>query len=138
MEEVQTLIDSAAKVCGSRYKLSKRIDVAQSHLSEMASGKRGIPPRVAAKLADVAGLDPRDALVIATIEREKDPAERAALTAIFFRTGAAAMLGICIVGSLLLPSPAMATNTTNADAPKTGSFPAWAVYYVKSMTGRQP
>ena len=91
MKYVKTLIDRAAEVCGSRYKLAKRIGVPTSNLSNMDTGKRPVPALVAVKLAVVAGLDPRDALVACVLQSAKDDAEREELAKAFFPDGDAAL-----------------------------------------------
>lgn len=111
-----SLIDAAVKVCGSRYKVAQRLDISQATLSLIYSGKRDLPPKMAGKLADLAGLNPQEAAVVALIEGEKDPREREALKRVFFRAGAAAMLALCIAVPSLAPSPAMAGARESTDS----------------------
>ena len=82
---VETLIDRAVRKCGSAYRLSKLTGVGQGALSGMIAGTRPIPPSLAAKLADIVGDDPLEALVLATIDKEKDEESRAMLRSIFSR-----------------------------------------------------
>lgn len=110
MEPAKTLIDLAAEVCGSRYALAKRLDVDESSLGKMAKGSMPIPPRLAPRLADIAGLDPAKAACVAIIESARTEKEREELIKVFSRAGVAAMLAFCIVGGLLMPSPATAAN----------------------------
>lgn len=79
----QTLLDKAAQVCGSRYALAKQLHVSQAQLSEIANGKEGLSPGLAARLAAVAGDDPRDAALTAVIEKEQQPEKRARLAQLF-------------------------------------------------------
>jgi plasmid maintenance system antidote protein VapI len=83
MESGKTLIDRAAAKAGSRYRLAKDIDFPQSHLSTMASGKRTVPPALAAHLAAYAGEDPRTAALVAVIEQARDQTEREELASLF-------------------------------------------------------
>lgn len=120
-----TLIDAAAKVCGSRYKLAKRLGLSQSYLSMVCKGERALAPLTAARIAEIAGLDPQQALTAATIENEKDPDKREALKQLFSRAGAAAMLAFCIVGGSLQPSPATAAASNDAQDTTGGASPLY-------------
>lgn len=115
MEQGHSLIDAAVKKCGSRYALSKRTGIPESTLSFIYSGKRGMSPVVAAKLAAEAGLDAREAAAVAMIESEKDPKEREALKRVFFRSGAAALLAICIGATSFAPSTATGAEVRPID-----------------------
>lgn len=87
-----SLIDKAVEVCGSRYKVAKRIRVSEATLSTVYRGKAPLSPEVAAKLADVAGMDAMRAAAVAIIEREPDPLEREVLRGVFFPAHAVVML----------------------------------------------
>lgn len=107
MNSVHSLLDKAIQVCGSRYALSKRIGVPESNLTRYASGERQITPRVAAKLADVVGMDAQRAACVAIIENEKDPAEREALTRVFFQAREVAMSVFFTIAGLHATSPTL-------------------------------
>lgn len=79
----QTLIDEAAKVCGSRYALAKRLSVQESNLGEMARGKRPVPASLAARVAQIIGQDPKASALAALIEQEKNEVTRAELEKLF-------------------------------------------------------
>lgn len=83
METVEALIDKATKVCGSRYKLAQRIQESEGNLSRMANGHRLVTPRIAARLAELVGANPRDAACAALVYAEKDPNKRAELARLF-------------------------------------------------------
>lgn len=83
MEQAQTLIDKAAEVCGSRYKLAKLTGVSQGNLSEMVQGERGLPPALAGELAAMVGEDPRNAALVEVIAKEKDAERRERLATLF-------------------------------------------------------
>ena len=87
MEYAQTLIDKAAKICGSRYALAKRLSVSESNLTNMVKGNRPIPPSLAGELAAITGDDPRNAALSALVEKEADESKRQRLTALFGLTG---------------------------------------------------
>lgn len=74
-----SLIDRAAEICGSRYKLSKRINVPQSHLSEVHHGKRRLPLDWVFDLAEIVGEDKEQALKLVTMERTKSEEKRSRL-----------------------------------------------------------
>jgi FAD/FMN-containing dehydrogenase len=79
----QTLIDKAAEMCGSRYKLAKILDESEGNLGSMARGTRQLTPRVAARLAELVDLDPREAACAAIIAMERDATKRADLERAF-------------------------------------------------------
>lgn len=68
MLKVKTLIDNAAKICGSQRALSLRLGLQQSQVSEMRTGSRTISPEVAILIADVSGANVTDAAMAAIIE----------------------------------------------------------------------
>jgi hypothetical protein len=72
MESGNTLMDAAARACGSRYKLAMRLQESQSFLSRVAAGKSPMPPSLAARMAVIAGMDARRAALDALVSQEKD------------------------------------------------------------------
>ena len=126
------LIDKAVKVCGSRYKLAKRVGLSQAYLSRVYNGEQDLGPLAAAQIADVAGLDPTEALKAAHIENEKDPDKREALKQLFSRAGAAAMWVFCIVGGSLQPSPATAAASIDAQGTTGGTSRLYIMSSTKS------
>lgn len=71
MQEFKTLIDRAAKICGSDSALARRIGIAQPSLAQMRAGRRTITPETAAEMAAIAGEDAREAAIAALLERSK-------------------------------------------------------------------
>jgi hypothetical protein len=65
------LIDEALKMCEThtRYELSKRTGLAESHLSAVYNGKKPVSVPMAQTLAAVAGIDPGQAVLRALAER---------------------------------------------------------------------
>lgn len=116
----QTLIDKAAQVCGSRYALAKRLGANQGFLSEVANGHKPIPPTLAARLAAIAGEDPRQEALEALAAQEKDPAKRAALTQLFklaaVKGSATAAVLLMLLAPSLFPSDVQA-QTAATDRP---------------------
>lgn len=72
MQALKTLIDKAAKVCGSQAELARQLHMSRQHVTHMKSGARAITPAIAVILADIAHEDIDEALRQATIESEKD------------------------------------------------------------------
>lgn len=66
-----SLIDKAAKVCGSDAALARKLGTKPPAISEMRAGKREISPETAALLADIAHEDAREAVIQAVIERNR-------------------------------------------------------------------
>lgn len=66
MQDLETLLTRAIEKSGTEYKLAKRLGVSTSLIYE-----RRISPELWALIADIAGEDPTQALVQATIEKAK-------------------------------------------------------------------
>jgi hypothetical protein len=71
MTHVQTLIDKAATKLGSKAALARSLGVPQPTIQDWYSGRKAISPADRARVAYVAGDDPREELITATIERHK-------------------------------------------------------------------
>lgn len=93
MNQGKTLIDAALKICLTDTELARRIGTSKAALSEMKHGKREISPETAALLADVAKLDPHQAIIDAVIERNKTGEKAAKLREIL---GKALVAGVAI------------------------------------------
>ena len=65
------LIEKAASIVGSEYKLAKKMEIPQQNLSNWKSGSKTCPPAVRAILAGIAGENAADELIRATMEREE-------------------------------------------------------------------
>lgn len=83
MASVQTLIDRAADYCGSRYRLAQVLEESEGNLSKIATGKRALSPRLAAKMANLVGDDPKLAACAALVDQEEDADKRAELARMF-------------------------------------------------------
>lgn len=112
MELVETLVDRASALCGSRYALAKRLHASQGFLSDIARGKQPLPPGLAARLAEITGDDPKEAAAAAIVAQERNPGTRADLERLFQLSGKAslALMLICTAAALLHTPPAMATE----------------------------
>jgi plasmid maintenance system antidote protein VapI len=64
-QEFKSLIDKAAKLCGSQNALARRLGVSQGSMSEYGSGKRSVPDEVIRRLAEISGENPADLWVMA-------------------------------------------------------------------------
>ncbi len=69
MNEVKTLIDKAAEVCGSRVALARRLGVVQQHISQWSSGDRTCQPEDIAAMAYIAGYDAMEFLARAIVRK---------------------------------------------------------------------
>ncbi len=65
------LIEKAASIVGSEYKLAKQLEIPQQNLSNWKSGAKTCPPAVRAVLAGLTGEDAGQELIRATLEREQ-------------------------------------------------------------------
>lgn len=94
MQELKTLIDKAVEVCGSIDALAERMGVQPNVISMLKKG-RTITPETAAELADIAGLDARQAAIVAIIVRARGTRREGAMQKILGKAlaaGVAAML----------------------------------------------
>lgn len=105
MKLASTLIDKAIEMCGSAAELARMIDVYPADISRLRAGKRPLSPEIAAEIADVAGMDARQAAIDAIIERNAANRKGALLADILGKgqpVGAAAMLGISYNGDSIV------------------------------------
>lgn len=101
MKLAQTLIDKAIEACGSASELARRIEAYPTDISKLRAGKRPLSPEIAAELAEVAGMDARQAAIDAIIERNAANRKGVLLADILGKgqaVGAAAMLDISYKG----------------------------------------
>lgn len=105
------LIDKAAEMCGgSYYRLSKAWGVPQSRISEYRHGRACVPLKKVPKLAELAGIDPREAYVQVSIEQMPEGSEERDLLGKVRAAGVAAMLLFFVVLGPLLPSQSYAKS----------------------------
>lgn len=69
MEYGRLLIDAAAKVCGSRYALAKRLGLNESNLAQVYAGRRKMPVEWVGPMAVIAGFEPGEATLRVLAER---------------------------------------------------------------------
>lgn len=123
MEYGKLLIDKAAKICGSRYKLAQRMGVSESNLGSVVAGRRGLPVEWVPELAEIAGEDPREALAWCVAEKLPEGSRGRALLGGVCRTGVAAMLLLCVVLGPLLPSSGYAKTSSELT-----SYTLWNIW----------
>jgi len=115
MEYSLSLIDKAGKVCGSFYKLHKETGYAQGTISEIRSGKRELPMEWVPVLAEIAGVDAREALACVMAERLPEGSRaRAILGGVRAAFVAATLLFFVSLG-LLQPLTSYAGESTGVD-----------------------
>lgn len=115
MNLAKTLIDNAVKMCGSAAEVARRLECYPADISNLRSGKRPLSPEIAAELAEVAGLDARQAALDAIIERNATNRKGVLLAEILGKgqaVGAAAMLDISYNGDSTID---MATIKKDSD-----------------------
>lgn len=105
---VQTLIDRAAQIVGSRYKLAQALGVEKSQVYDWESGAKTCSPADRARIAGFANEDAVQELVRATIDSAKGEVRREQLQTLLGkslrRTGE--VLGIGALGLVSLHSGA--------------------------------
>lgn len=97
MQQAQTLIDKASKVCGSDAALARRMGIGRSMVSLMRSGDRKITPETAAELADIAGEDAREAAIAAVLENARGTRREGVLRDILGKALAAGVAGMLVI-----------------------------------------
>jgi len=93
LEDLNILIDKAASIAGSDYKLAQKLGVPRQRISNWRHGAATCTPADQALVAHVAGLDPVQVLARATVEayegKPKGDALMKALGKALLATGAA-------------------------------------------------
>ena len=116
MEYGLALIDKAAEMCGgSYYKLSKEWGVSQTMISLIRKGERKLPLRQVPKLAMLARVDAKEAMLRVAEEQAPEGSEQRDLMGKALAHGAAAMLLFSIGLGLLQPSPSYANGLTKSE-----------------------
>jgi transcriptional regulator with XRE-family HTH domain len=69
--DVKVLIDSAAKMCGSKAALARELGVRPQHLNNWYAGYDPVPIEVRTALADIAGRSAASELAEAVMERSE-------------------------------------------------------------------
>ncbi len=67
--QIAELISKASAITGSDYALATRLGVPRQMVSMWKNEARPCPPEEQARIADIAGFDPVDALINAVLER---------------------------------------------------------------------
>lgn len=124
----QSLIDKASKVCGSDAALARRMNVYPADVSNLRSGKRPLSPELAAELADIAGEDPRQAVIDAVIERNMGTRKEGAMLNILGKALAAGVAAMWLFTYSGLQNRAMAE--TNESASKVCTNVTKAISYL--------
>lgn len=100
----KTLIDNAAKMCGSEAELARRIGTSPAALSHLKHGKREMSPETAALLADIAHMDAREAVIQAVIERNKTGPKAEQIREILGKALAAGVAAVLVFSYADLPT----------------------------------
>lgn len=75
LDSLNKLIDLAASIVGSDYKLAQHLGIPRQHVSNWRHGKKTATPADQALLAYTAGLDPLVTLARATVEQHEGKAK---------------------------------------------------------------
>lgn len=121
---VQVLIDKAAKVCGTRYKLAQQLGVTASTVYDWERGTKPCSPADRARLAGFAGDDAVQELVRATLETARGEVRKRQLAQLLEKSSRA-------IGAVLA-TVVLALSSLTFSGPTRASEPALDdVYYVK-------
>lgn len=69
MQQLNELLEQANEKCGNYSKLAEMLGVSRMLVSQWKTGAKPCPPEEQARIAEIAGFDPVEALVNAVIER---------------------------------------------------------------------
>lgn len=108
MEYGISLLDKAAKICGSDYKLCKINGWPSSNMSNIRTGKRALPLEWVPVLAEIAGEEPREALARVMAERLPEGSRARAILGGVRAGGVVVLLLLCVSLATLLQSTAYA------------------------------
>lgn len=111
MEYGKSLIDKACEICGSAYRLSQITGFGEGNISKARRGLRDVPLEWVPVLAEIAGVNARDAVAEVLAERLPEGSRARAILGGVQAAGVAAMLLFSIVLGLLLPSTSYAKET---------------------------
>lgn len=115
MEYGITLIDRAAKVCGSAYKLSKETGFSEANISRVRAGKRELPLEWVPVLAEIAGVNARDAVAEVLAEKMPEGSRARAILGGVRAAGVAEMLLFFVVLGLLQPLTTYAKSSADVN-----------------------
>jgi transcriptional regulator with XRE-family HTH domain len=90
-----TLLDKASEMCGSDAELARKMGVNRQEIYALRKG-RTVTPEVAAELADIAGVDPLQAMADAVIERNKGTRRETVLREILGKAVAAGVAAVLL------------------------------------------
>jgi len=110
MEYGQTLIDKAGKKCGSFYKLAHELKISEGNISKVRRGLRPLPIEWVPELAEIVGVDARDAVAEVLAEQLPKESRARAILGGVRAAGVAALLLFSVVLGLLQPLTAYAGN----------------------------
>lgn len=98
-------LDAARKAAGltSDYQLAKALGVTTTVISHYRAGRRAMEPYIAAKMAELVGVEAIEVIASAEAERARNDEQRA-----FWRRLAASwLLPICAAAGLATPAPSV-------------------------------
>lgn len=116
MLSVQILIDKAIDMCGSAAELARRMEIDRAEITKLRKGTRPASPEIAAEIADIAGMDARQAAIDAIIERNAANRKGALLADILGKgqaVGVAAMLDISYSGDSKIDTAVMKNDSNS-------------------------
>ena len=111
MEYSLSLIDKAGEICGSFYKLSKALSVSESNIASVRAKRRALPLEWVPELAEIVGVDAREALACVMAERLPEGSRARAILGGAQAAFVAAMLLFFVSLGLLQPLTGYAAET---------------------------
>lgn len=114
---LETLLNAAQAATGSDYKTAKALGITPQRLSDWRHGRQTPQPEDHALLAQIAGLDPMEAMARAVLFKHADTPKGERLLSALGKglqvTGGAAILLISLSAGFLAPSEARAAVRTS-------------------------
>ena len=132
--ELISLIDAASAKAGSDSNLARQIGQPPQRISNWRKGRDTCPPEDQALMAAVAGLDPMQTLIRATVRKHEGKAKGDLLMKVLGKLSPVTGAVAGFVGAVLLLISSMTPG--NADAGMSAEPALDNVYYVKCRSHR--
>lgn len=116
-DELILLIDKAAKIAGSDYKLAQMLGTGRQTISNWRHGQAPCPVEMQALMADVAGLDPVTELARAVVRKHEGTAKGDMLMRALGKASRLTGAVAGFAGAVALAIFSMGTPTTSQAAP---------------------
>ena len=116
LDELNFLIDAASKIAGNDSRLAAMLGVPRQHVSMWRKGAKACQPEDQALLASVAGFDPQETLIRATVQYWEGKPKGDRLMRVLGKLSRATGAALGFVGASALAIYSMSPTPANAKA----------------------